>query len=127
MPTVWNITERMEGSVTILHAAVRGLSIEQPAERLRLVAAIENHVRDGYSTILLNLREAHYMDSEGLGEIVRGVTLARDAGGSLAVCELVPKIRDLFSITRLDSHIPIFQTEVEGVHALRQNTSAHST
>jgi anti-anti-sigma factor len=125
MPTVWNITERMVGNVTILHAAVRGLSVEQSPERHRLSASIDGHVQDGYSTILINLRDAHYMDSDGLGEIVRGFTRARDAGGSLAICELVPKVRDLFTLTRLDAQIPIFQTEPEGLQALKQGASAH--
>jgi anti-anti-sigma factor len=120
MPTIWNITERTEGNATILQASVRGLSIERPPDDHRLLASINDHVRDGYSTILINLRDAHYMDSEGLGEIVRGFTLAHGAGGSLAICELAPKVRDLFSITGLDSQVPIFQTEREGLQALRQ-------
>jgi anti-anti-sigma factor len=120
MPTIWNITERTEGNATILHASVRGLSIERPPDDHRLLASINDHVRDGYNTILINLRDAHYMDSEGLGEIIRGFTLAHGAGGSLAICELTPKVRDLFSITGLDAQVPIFQTEREGLQALRQ-------
>ena len=123
MPTIWNITERMEGNATILLAAVRGLSVEQPPEGNRLVASIDGHVRDGYRTILINLRDAHYIDSDGLGEIARGFTLAHAAGGWLAICELVPKVRDLFRVTRLDEQIPIFLTELEGLQALRGGTS----
>lgn len=119
MPTIWNITERTDGSATILRAAYGGLSVEPAPEGHRLLASIDNHVRDGYRTILVNLRDAHYIDSDGLGEIARGFTIARDAGGHLAICELVPKVRDLFSVTRLDLQIPIFQTESEGLQALR--------
>jgi anti-anti-sigma factor len=114
----------MEGNATILHAAVGGLSVEQPPDRQRIVVSISDHVRDGYRTILINLRDAHYIDSDGLGEIARGFTLAQGAGGSLAVCELVPKVRELFRVTRLDQQIPIFQTELEGVQALRRDAPA---
>lgn len=118
MATVWNVTERTDGHVVVLHASVRGLSLEPSAGRHRLLATIDEHVREGHVSILLNLRDAHYMDSDGLGEIVRGFTVAHRAGGQLGVCELVPKIRELFSITRLSAHIPIFETEQEGVQGL---------
>jgi len=121
MATMWNIAERVDSNVMILQAAVRGLSVEQSPAGHRLVARIEEHVRDGYNILLVNLRDAPYMDSEGLGEIVRGFTVAHKAGGHLAVCELAPKIRELFSITRLSAHIPIYQTEQDGLQALRAN------
>ena len=70
MATMWNIAERADSNVMILHAAVRGLSVEQSPAGHRLVSRIEEHVRDGYNILLLNLKDAPYMDSEGLGEIV---------------------------------------------------------
>ena len=118
MSTVWNIAERLDGNVVVIQASVRGLSLEPSAGGHRLLATIDERVRGGHNLILLNLKEAPYMDSDGLGEIVRGFTVTHRAGGQLGVCELVPKVRELFSITRLSAHIPIFESESEGVQNL---------
>lgn len=120
MATNWNITERMAGAATILQVTVRELSVEPASDGHQLLESIAGHVRDGRRTILINLRGADSIDSNGLAEIAVGFTRARDAGGWLAVCELEPKVRELFRITRLDTQIPVFETEREGLDAIRR-------
>jgi len=124
MATVWSITERSRGNVLILHAAVRGLSVDSGRDRHRLLTSIQGHLRQGNTTLLVNLCDAAYLDSDGLGEIVRGYTLAAKAGGILAVCELVSRIRDLFRITRLNAQIPTYATEQDGLDALYSSIAA---
>ncbi len=51
--------------------------------------------------ILLNLADVPYIDSAGLGEIVRTYTTVSRQGGQLKLVNLTKRITDLLSITKL--------------------------
>ena len=56
---------------------------------------------------MLNLAEVPYVDSAGLGEIVRTYTTVSRQGGSLKLLNLTKRITDLLSITKL---LTVFET-----------------
>ena len=58
--------------------------------------------------ILLNLREVHYIDSSGMGELVRLYTTIRDQGGTVRLVDPSARVRDLLQMTRLNA---VFQIE----------------
>jgi anti-anti-sigma factor len=82
-----------------------------------LLGRIERQIRQGRAKILLNLKDVLYVDSGGLAEIVRGFHAARQAGGQLALCHLVPRMRELMTVTRLDAHIPVFESEEDAIRS----------
>jgi anti-sigma B factor antagonist len=49
----------------------------------------------------LNLRNVEYIDSSGLGELVRAFTSMRSEGGELKLLKLTKRVRTLLQITRL--------------------------
>jgi anti-anti-sigma factor len=74
-------------------------------------------VQRGSRKILLNLRDVHYIDSDGLSEIVEGFRTTKDEGGMLKLCEVVPGFRRLLAVTKLDRVIEVFESEDAAVRS----------
>jgi anti-anti-sigma factor len=108
--THWlEIVERFVDDVAILD--VRGGPVTFSKYPADLLNAILGLVQRGCLKILLNLRDVHYIDSEGLREIVEGFQTTRSRGGILKVCEVVPGMRRLLAVTNLDRVIEVFESE----------------
>jgi anti-sigma B factor antagonist len=65
--------------------------------------------------ILLNLADVPYIDSAGLGEIVRTYTTVSRQGGQLKLVNLTKRITDLLSITKLLTVFETFDSEPEAL------------
>jgi anti-sigma B factor antagonist len=53
--------------------------------------------------LVLNLAQVNYLDSSGLGAVVRLWMTSKNANCEFKVTNLTPRIKDLFSITNLSS------------------------
>ncbi len=106
------IEERQAGDVTILALAGK-LTLGQ-GDRL-LKDKISSVVRDGPKRLLLDLSEVPYVDSAGLGELVRTYTAVNRNGGQLKLLGLAKRIKDLFALTKLLTVFEIFETEQEAL------------
>jgi anti-sigma B factor antagonist len=69
--------------------------------------------------LLLNLADVDYIDSSGLGEVVRAYTTVRNAGGNLKLLSLTAKVRDLMQITKLLTVLDVFERESEALKSYR--------
>ena len=98
------IDERTVGEVTVLDLKGKML-IGEGDELLR--EKINSLVEGGKSKIVLNLADVPYVDSAGLGEIVRCYTTASRKNGKLKLRHLTKRIQDLLSITEL---LIVFET-----------------
>jgi anti-sigma B factor antagonist len=63
--------------------------------------AVEDLLRQDYKNILLNLAKVPYIDSAGLGEIIRCYTTIRRNGGNLKLLAPNERLVDLLNITKL--------------------------
>jgi anti-sigma B factor antagonist len=63
--------------------------------------AVEDLLARDRKNILLNLAHVPYIDSAGLGEIIRCFTAIRKRGGSLKLLAPNQRLIDLLSITKL--------------------------
>jgi anti-sigma B factor antagonist len=108
------IVEREVGDVTILDLKGKIL-IGEGDDALR--DAVTRLVDGGKTKILLNLGEVPYVDSAGLGEIVRCYTTVSRKGGRLKLINLTKKIQDLLAITKLLTVFETYDTEQEGVQS----------
>jgi anti-sigma B factor antagonist len=99
-----NIDERNVGDVTVLDLKGKML-IGEGDELLR--EKINYLVEGGKNKILLNLAEVPYVDSAGLGEIVRCYTTVSRSSGQLKLMNLTKRLEDLMSITKL---LTVFDT-----------------
>ncbi len=76
---------------------------------------VNSLIQQGYRKLLLNLEGVPYVDSAGLGEIVRTYTTVSRQGGKLKLLNLTKRIEDLLSITKLLTVFETFDTEQEAV------------
>ena len=107
-----DITKRHVGDIMILDLKGK-LTIGDGAELLRdTVASV---VFQGERKILLNLAGVPYMDSGGLGELVRCSLIAGRASGAVKLINLTSKITDLLAITKLSNVFDSFDSESAAV------------
>jgi anti-sigma B factor antagonist len=106
------IVERLVGDVVILDLHGKIL-IGEGDDALR--DAVIKLVEAGKKKILLNLADVPYVDSAGLGEIVRCYTTVSRKGGKLKLINLTKKIQDLLSITKLLTVFETYDSEADGV------------
>jgi anti-sigma B factor antagonist len=69
--------------------------------------------------LLLNLEGVPYIDSAGLGEIVRTYTTVSRQGGKLKLVNLTKRITDLLSITKLLTVFETFDSVPEAVKSFK--------
>jgi len=106
------IDERTVGGVIILDMKGK-MTLGDGDELLR--KAVTGLVEKGCKKIVLNLGDVPYIDSAGLGEIVRTYTTVSRQAGSLKLLNLTKRITDLLSITKLLTVFDTFDSEGEAV------------
>jgi len=106
------IEERVAGNVTILDLKGK-ITLGEGDEALK--DKINSLVQQDRKKILLNLEGVPYIDSAGLGEIVRTYTTVSRQGGQLKLVNLTKRITDLLSITKLLTVFETFETEQEAL------------
>src|SRR5512135_887971 len=106
------IHEREVNDVTILDIHGK-LTLGEGDELLR--DKINSLIHQGRKKLILNLSEVPYIDSAGLGEIVRTYTTVSRQGGSLKLLNLTKRIQDLLSITKLLTVFETFESEADAV------------
>ena len=72
------------------------------------------------SDILIDLGGVEFIDSSGLGLLVRLLTRIRAASGNLQLCALTPRIREVLRVTKLNSIFESHETEAEAIAAFYQ-------
>jgi anti-sigma B factor antagonist len=106
------IEERVVGNVTILDLK-RKITLGDGDEALK--DKINSLVLQNRRQILLNFAEVPYIDSAGLGEIVRTYTTVSRQGGQLKLLNLTKRITDLLSITKLLTVFETFDSEADAL------------
>jgi anti-sigma B factor antagonist len=107
-----HIDERAVGNVVILDLKGK-ITLGEGDEALR--DRINQLIQRDQKRILLNLAEVPYIDSAGLGEIVRTYTTVKNRGGQLKLVNLTKRITDLLMITKLLTVFETFDTEPEAL------------
>jgi anti-sigma B factor antagonist len=78
---------------------------------------INSLLQQSRKNIVLNLEAVPYIDSAGLGEIVRTYTTVSRQGGKLKLVNLTKRITDLLSITKLLTVFETFDSEQEAIRS----------
>ncbi len=81
--------------------------------------AIRGLVGNGMSSILLNLGEADYIDSSGLGELVGACNAAKMQGAKVKLMKLTPRVHNLFQIARLYPVFDIYDDETSALASFK--------
>ena len=107
-----HIEERKVGEVVVLDLKGK-ITLGEGDELLK--DKINSLVNQGYHKLLLNLEGVPYIDSAGLGEIVRTYTTVSRQGGSLKLLNLTKRITDLLAITKLLTVFETFDSESDAL------------
>ena len=111
------IEERIVDDVTILDLKGK-MTLGEGDELLK--DKINSLIHQGQRKLLLNLEGVPYIDSAGLGEIVRTYTTVSRQGGSLKLVNLTKRITDLLSITKLLTVFETFDSEKDAVSSFQK-------
>ena len=106
------IAERIVGDVTVLD--LKGKITLGEGDELRK-NKINSLLASSRKNMVVNIEGMPYIDSAGLGEVVRTYTTVSRQGGSLKLLNLTKRIQDLLSITKLLTVFETFDTEAEAV------------
>src|SRR4029450_11091968 len=86
-------------------------------------AFLEQHVTSllpDHAQIVLNWHDVNYIDSGGVGLVVRLLNRTRTAGGDLKLCAVSERVREVLRITRLDKVFDLHETEAGAIAAFER-------
>jgi anti-sigma B factor antagonist len=112
-PQKMRTATREVGDVTIVDVSGR-ITVGEGNVALREI--VRQVLENGRNKILLNLQEVSYVDSSGLGELIKAYTTVQNRGGHLALLDPSKQVRDLLRLTRLAS---IFKIETDEAGAIQ--------
>src|SRR6058998_2096547 len=110
------IEERSAGEVMILDLKGK-MTLGEGDELLK--DKINSLIQQERKQLLLNLEGVPYIDSAGLGEIVRTYTTVSRQGGKLKLLNLTKRIQDLLSITKLLTVFDTYDSEAEAIKSYK--------
>jgi anti-sigma B factor antagonist len=108
------IEERAAGEVIILDLKGK-MTLGEGDEILK--DKINSLVLQGHKHLVLNLADVPYIDSAGLGEVVRTYTTVKRQGGNMRLLNLTKRIEDLLSITKLLTVFESYDNEADAVRS----------
>jgi anti-sigma B factor antagonist len=111
------LNTRRVGDVAILDVSGR-ITLGEGASTLR--NAIRTMVREGHKKILLNLAEASYIDSSGLGVLVSAFATVTNQRGQLKLLNVISRVKDLLLITKLYTVFDVYDDEPSGIRSFSE-------
>jgi len=108
------IDQRSVGEIVILDLKGK-ITLGEGDELLK--DKVNSLVNQGHKKVVLNLAAVPYIDSAGLGEIVRTYTTVSRQGGSLKLLNLTKRITDLLAITKLLTVFETYDSENDAVRS----------
>jgi anti-sigma B factor antagonist len=75
---------------------------------------------NGTRKVVLNLSEVNYIDSSGVGELVKTHTTIHNKGGQLKLSSLNKRVHDLLEMTKLSAVFDIHNDEASAVESFNQ-------
>ncbi|HXY51090.1 MAG TPA: STAS domain-containing protein [Terriglobales bacterium] len=113
-------------SMTSSTRQVDGVTIVDLSGRITLGDGsniLRDTVRDllskGNKKMVLNLKDVNYVDSSGIGELVKAHTTSKEHGGELKLLNVPKRIHDLLQITKLHTLFDMKDDEAVAVTAFR--------
>ncbi len=104
IPPLMPLSVRQDGAVTIV--TVDGdLVIGEPEAAFK--KTIAGLLEEGRVNLLIDMTSVKFLDSSGLGALVRAMTTSQNEGGQTKLLRAGPQVRKLLEMTKLDS---VFET-----------------
>ncbi|MGA9384833.1 MAG: STAS domain-containing protein, partial [Candidatus Sulfotelmatobacter sp.] len=120
-PVKMQAATRQIGPVTVLDISGR---ITLGEGNIMLREIVRDLSEKGQKAIVLNLGEVNYIDSSGVGELVKAHTTIRNQGGHLKLANLTKRVHDLLQMTRLSSVFDIEKDEASAIESFGGSSQA---
>jgi|SRR5208282_1231206 anti-sigma B factor antagonist len=120
-PVKMQTATRQVGKVTVVDVTGR---ITLGEGNIILREIVRDLAEKGKKAVVLNLGEVQYMDSSGVGELVKAHTTIRNQGGRLKLANLNKRVHDLLEMTRLSSVFDIQKDETSAVKSFGNGDAA---
>jgi anti-sigma B factor antagonist len=114
-PARMQTSTRQVGDVIVLEVSGR-ITLGEGNVMLREI--VSDLAEKGNKRIVLSLAEVHYIDSSGLGELVKALTTVRSRGGELRLASLNKRVHDLLEMTKLCAVFDIRKDEASALQSL---------
>jgi anti-sigma B factor antagonist len=111
-PTKMQTSTRQVEDITIIDVSGR-ITVGEGNVMLR--ETVLGLLDKGNKKLLLNLHNVGYIDSSGMGELVRSYTTVKNQGGQMKLVNLSKRVQDLLQLTRLYS---VFEIEPDEASAI---------
>ena len=111
-PTKMQTSTRQVEDITIIDVSGR-ITVGEGNVMLR--ETVLGLLDKGNKKLLLNLHNVGYIDSSGMGELVRSYTTVKNQGGQMKLVNLSKRVKDLLQLTRLYS---VFEIEPDEASAI---------
>jgi anti-anti-sigma factor len=103
----FSASTRQFGDVTVVDVRGRFTLIEGEAVHEMLLDLIQ----DGRRKLLLNFRDVTYLDSSGVGQLVRSLSTARRLSAQVKAVELSPRVAEVLRVVNLHTIFVDFPDE----------------
>jgi len=107
-------TRKTTGNVVIIDVDGKILLGEGDVEIKEIV---DDLLAQGERKILLNMTKVPYIDSAGLGEMIRCFTAIRKSDGHFKLLSPNPRIKDLLNITKLLNVFDCYDNESDAIES----------
>ena len=122
-PVKMQTNARHVGDIVVLEISGR-ITLGEGNVMLREI--VRELLDKGNKKIVLDLDEVQYVDSSGIGELVKTHTTVRNQGGQLRLINLNKRVNDLLQMTRLSAVFDIERDEASAVASLRGDTTSQA-
>lgn len=80
---------------------------------------VRENLEQGNKKILFNLHDVGYLDSSGLGELIKSFTTVRSQGGQLKLVQVSQRVHDLLRMTKLHLVLEIEPDEATAIESFK--------
>jgi anti-sigma B factor antagonist len=109
----FSLNVRQADGVSLVEVTGRLTSFEAKAFREMIYGLL----KQGQTNIVLNLTALEYLDSSGIGELVRNYLSVVKKGGAMKVVGLAPKVEEILKVTQLYQVFPEFPDEASALES----------
>ena len=114
------LEHRRVGDIAVVTCTGRLVEGTEATELRQLL----DHLLEYGTSLLLDVTQMDFIDSAGLGLLVRYGTRARNGHGSMKLCGASPKLIALLKATRLEQVLDAYGSESEGIRAFYERPRA---
>jgi anti-sigma B factor antagonist len=115
---------REVGGITVLE--IRG-RITVDEGNLMIRELVQNQVAKGSKRLILHLGGVEYVDSAGIGELVRTFSTLRREGGQLKLATVNPRVMEMLKSTGLQSVFDIQKDEESAVRSFGSHSASRTS